>query len=138
MLCANFALVKPKAEEAGYDFSGRHFVASYLGCNHRALTNLAALREAFLLAVKESGATLLEAVDHVFEPEGLTMVVLLSESHASIHTYPEHDACFIDLFTCGTSCQAEKFDASLRKYLEPKEVSHKVLVRDQLVLLDQM
>jgi S-adenosylmethionine decarboxylase len=120
-------------EEADYEFSGRHFIASYVGCDHQALANLEELKKAFLLAVDESGATLLEAADYVFPPEGMTMVALLSESHASIHTYPEHDACFVDLFTCGTKCQAEKFDACLRDYLHPKKVSHKILVRDELV-----
>ncbi len=136
VLCLSLFGVKLRAEDSSYDFSGRHFVASYLGCDHAALSNLDALKEAFLGAVSESGATLLEAVDHVFPPEGLTMVVLLSESHASIHTYPEHDACFVDLFTCGTRCQAEKFDEALRKYLQPRDVSHKILVRDELVSLD--
>src|SRR5690606_4945650 len=102
----------------------------YVGCDHKALADVEALKQAFLYAVNECGATLLESVDHVFPPEGLTMVVLLSESHASIHTYPEHDACFVDLFTCGTKCEAEKFDAALREYLQPKEVSHKIIARN--------
>ncbi|NDD58935.1 MAG: adenosylmethionine decarboxylase [Chlamydiae bacterium] len=119
-----------------YEFSGRHFVASYLACDHSALANIPKLKEAFLLAVNECGATLLEEVDHIFPPEGFTMVVLLSESHASIHTYPEHEACFVDLFTCGTKCQAEKFDAALRNYLQPKEVAHKILSRGELVADD--
>lgn len=134
-LFAFFSLVclKIQASDSDYEFSGRHFLASYMGCNHAALADVEGLKKAFLLAVSECGATLLESVDHVFPPEGLTMVVLLSESHASIHTYPEHDSCFVDLFTCGTKCQAEKFDEALQRYLEPKSVSQKILARHELV-----
>ena len=65
-------------------------------------------------AVEACGATLLNSARHVFPPDGMTIVMLLSESHASIHTYPEHNSCFVDLFTCGLDCQAEEFDAVLR------------------------
>jgi S-adenosylmethionine/arginine decarboxylase-like enzyme len=61
----------------------------------------------------------------------LTMVFLLSESHASIHTYPEHGACFVDLFTCGNKCSGEKFDQALREYLKPAHVTARVLIRDE-------
>ena len=118
-------------EEVDYEFKGSHFVASYVGCNHDKLANVEALKTAFLLAVHACGATVLEAVDYIFPPEGLTMLALLSESHASIHTYPEHNACFIDLFTCGTKCSAENFDRILREYLEPAEVHANLLPRGE-------
>ena len=57
------------------------------------------------------------------------MVLLLSESHASIHTYPEYNSCFVDLFTCGQKCSAEKFDMYLREYLKPKQTDSRIQVR---------
>lgn len=120
-------------DDAQYSFSGRHFIASYTGCNHGALSDVGNLKEAFLKAVDECGATLLDSADYIFPPDGMTMVALLSESHASIHTYPEHDACFVDLFTCGTQCSAEKFDEALRAYLLPENVIVKVLSRNKMV-----
>lgn len=80
-------------------------------------------------AVKASGATVLNATAHVFPPNGLTAVYLLSESHASIHTYPEHRACFVDLFTCGDHCSADKFHEELQSYLKPDEVEAKTFSR---------
>ena len=112
-----------------YQFKGTHFLASYSGCDESALTNISELPRAMLKAVEDCGATLLESAEYVFPPDGLTMVILLSESHASIHTYPEHHACFVDLFTCGNKCSFEKFDACLREYLKPKNVCAKVLSR---------
>jgi S-adenosylmethionine decarboxylase len=121
------------AEEGVYAFRGVHLIASYSGCDHRALADVETLREAMHRAVEASGATILDRSEYVFPPDGLTMVFLLSESHASIHTYPEHDACFVDLFTCGNKCSAERFDQFLREYLRPAQVEHKVLVRGQYV-----
>lgn len=112
-----------------FEFFGRHFMASYVGCDAAALTDRAGLMAAMRAAVKASGATLLNSVEHSFSPTGMTAVMLLSESHASIHTYPEHASCFVDLFTCGRLCSAERFDAVLRAYLRPTSVDCKITMR---------
>lgn len=114
-----------------YAFRGKHFMASYLDCDLRSLSNLEGLTRAMDAAVSASGATILDKTSYVFPPNGLTMVHLLSESHASIHTYPEHGACFVDLFTCGDTCSAEKFDAAIRNYLHPKVVNVHLFSRDE-------
>lgn len=118
------------AEEA-YEFKGKHFIASYTGCDETALTNVEELIVAMKVAVEKSGATILDSSSYVFPGNGLTMAFLLSESHASIHTYPEHNACFIDLFTCGDICSYEEFHISLSSYLKPSHVNQKVLIRHQ-------
>lgn len=114
-----------------YQFKGTHFLVSYCDCDNSALTNLDQLKESMTAAVEASGATVLDVSSWVFPPSGLTMVFLLSESHASIHTYPEHNACFVDLFTCGENCSAEKFDAVMQAYLKPKTVNHQMLIRNK-------
>lgn len=119
------------ADEEKYHFSGRHFIGSYLECSEEVLNNNALLKKAMLEAIEASGATLLDMTDFEFSPAGFTMIALLSESHASIHTYPEHRACFVDLFTCGTRCSAEAFDAVLRKALSPERVNARILLRDE-------
>jgi S-adenosylmethionine/arginine decarboxylase-like enzyme len=75
-LCLSRANAQDAHEE--YEFSGRHFIASYTGCDHDALVDLSELKKAFLYAVDQCGATLLDAADYIFQPDGLTMVVLLS------------------------------------------------------------
>jgi S-adenosylmethionine decarboxylase len=121
-----FLFSAPIVAEDGYHFYGRHFIAQYYMCDHDALINTQQLAVAMKQAVSASGARLLSTSDYVFDGNGYTMVLLLSESHASIHTYPEYDACFVDLFTCGQKCSAERFDASLRNYLKPKRVQGEV------------
>lgn len=81
-------------------------------------------------AAAASGATLVDAVSHEFTPAGFTAVLLLSESHASIHTFPEHSACFVDLFTCGLSCDHDAFANVLQAALRPAVVDRRLIERD--------
>jgi S-adenosylmethionine decarboxylase len=113
-----------------YLFWGRHFIASYNQCNPERLASpelITIMRE----AIEASGASLLSEAVYAFPNAGLTAVFLLSESHASIHTYPEHAACFVDLFTCGERCRCEEFDAVLRNYLLPQRVDARVMLRHE-------
>jgi S-adenosylmethionine decarboxylase len=112
-----------------YQFYGRHLIAQYYECDHTTLCDTQQLAAAMKQATLASGACVLGLSEHVFEGNGYSMVLLLSESHASIHTYPEYNACFVDLFTCGQKCSAEKFDAALREYLKPKRVESRVQER---------
>lgn len=116
-----------------HEFFGTHFIASYLECDKAAILQEGALKEAFLKSAKASKANILNTCEHSFDGKGFTMVILLSESHVSIHTYPEHNACFVDLFTCGHSCSYTSFDEVLRDYLQPKESSVMVLKRTEEV-----
>ena len=113
-----------------FAFRGKHFVASYLDCDREALSHIENLLSAMNQAVGASGATIMNQTHHIFSPDAITIVYLLSESHASIHTYPEHAACFVDLFTCGDTCSSEKFDAALRNYLQPKQVNAHLYLRN--------
>lgn len=121
---------------SSYEFSGTHFISSYTGCKAGTLGNIDALRKAMTEAVAQSGATILKMIDHPFESmdpngeQGYTSIYLLSESHASIHTYPEVGSCFVDMFTCGTRCSYEKFDSYLRDYLQPSDYNVQVIRRD--------
>jgi S-adenosylmethionine decarboxylase proenzyme len=115
--------------EETYLFTGIHYMASFQECDHDALCTLDQLKQVMMEACIKSGATILSYNDHVFPPDGYTLVILLSESHASIHTYPECNACYVDLFTCGTRCDAAKFERVLKSYLNPKVVNEDVFVR---------
>lgn len=112
-----------------FEFYGRHLLASYVDCDSAALADVPRLIAVMQTAVRASGATLLDTVHHDFTPAGMTALLLLSESHASVHTYPEHRSCFVDLFTCGRECRWEQFDELLRGYLRPRGVERLIVVR---------
>jgi S-adenosylmethionine decarboxylase proenzyme len=135
-LYALFCFISLHGEEAIYEFTGHHLLASYLDCDREALINIKNLEKAMNEGAQASGATILSSVKHVFPPDGFTMVILLSESHASIHTYPEHGACFVDFFTCGHSCDASKFDQVLIDYLKPQKMSRQLFQRDHEIKME--
>jgi len=124
------SLFATEAPQETYNFIGRHLFAQYYDCNQAALQDHKQLAETMQKATLSSGATILGDIKHDFDPQGFSMIILLSESHASIHTYPEHGACFVDFFSCGSTCKAEKFDEVLRAYLKPKNVSCEILDRE--------
>lgn len=85
------------------DRLGKHCVAEVYGCKPEILNDETALVEMFKSAIELAGATLLNIASHKFEPQGVTIVALLSESHISIHTWPELGSAALDVFTCGIS-----------------------------------
>jgi S-adenosylmethionine decarboxylase len=80
---------------------GTHIVCELSGCDAVALTNVDAVREMMIGAAKASRATVMEVAFHRFEPQGVSGVVILAESHISIHTWPEKGYAAMDFYTCG-------------------------------------
>ena len=80
---------------------GRHCIYELYGGNPNKLNDKSFVKEALTSAANHSGATLLSLTSHKFEPQGVTALALLSESHISIHTWPELNYAAIDVFTCG-------------------------------------
>lgn len=109
-----------------YLFQGKHYIANFMDCD---MMDLATIKREFELAIIQSGATVLGKSDYVFDNDGLTMVFLLSESHASIHTYPEHKSVFIDFFTCGDNVDHAVFHDSIYKLFKPKKIKIQNLER---------
>lgn len=117
-------------QQNDYEFIGTHYFASYYECDKEVLDDVKKLESLIKIASEKAGATVLNIIKHKFQPSGVTVLALLSESHASIHTYPEDRACFVDLFTCGTTCDYKKFHETLEKVLKAQKISEKILVRD--------
>jgi len=78
----------------------RHLLA-VVTMNKAILSNERAIYNMLLQAAHEAGATVLGAIKHELTPFGLTAVVILAESHISLHTYPEQGKAYLDAFTCG-------------------------------------
>ncbi len=116
-----------------YQFAGKHFLGSYIDCDREALSDVEGVLEAMDKAVQASGAAVLSQTHYVFPPNGITIVYALSESHASIHTYPEHGSCFVDLFTCGDHCSSKRFHEALSAYLKPNKIDARLLIRTETI-----
>jgi S-adenosylmethionine decarboxylase len=87
---------------------GSHCILELYDCPVGLLNDATFVRKALREAVEASGATLLHEVAHAFEPQGVTALGLLSESHISIHTWPELGYLGADIFTCGSVAVPER------------------------------
>jgi S-adenosylmethionine decarboxylase proenzyme len=74
------------------------------------------LRQATLNIIKETKMTLLGIQSHKLEPQGVSVVALLAESHLSIHTWPEHGSALIDVFTCGAGNLQDHLDYVVEQF----------------------
>lgn len=108
---------------------GKHWIYDLQGGNRDLLNDEDFVKEAMTRAAEAANATLLSISSKKFEPQGVTAVVLLSESHLSIHTWPEYGYAAIDAFTCGDRTDPEKACDFLRKAFEATHGSIQILKR---------
>jgi len=87
---------------------GRHLVSELTDCDAKILNDLSALKRILPEAARQSGALVVNSVFHRYNPQGLSGVVVIAESHLSIHTWPEYGYAAVDCFTCGTSVDPYK------------------------------
>lgn len=87
------------------------------------------IKEILIEAAKEAGNTPLKVSIHKFNPQGITGVLLLAESHIAIHSWPQFDYLAIDIFTCGEKTFPEKALRYLKKVFKPKKVKVKEIQR---------
>lgn len=76
-------------------------------CNPEILKNLSKVKEALVSAAKEARATIIDVSFHEFNPFGISGMVVIAESHLSIHTWPEYSYAAVDIFTCGDVIKPE-------------------------------
>ena len=89
---------------------------------------LAALRPddisaTFASALGRAGATIVQALTHVFPGAGLTCVLILSESHAALHTWPETGTVHIDIFSCSSRLKSLEAIDELSRVFGARHVS---------------
>ena len=80
---------------------GKHYLLNLYGCSFVLLDDERCLIDLLENAAVASGATVIQTISKKFEPQGVTVVCLLSESHISIHTWPEEGKAAVDCYTCG-------------------------------------
>jgi S-adenosylmethionine decarboxylase proenzyme len=79
---------------------GEHYICDLSGCSAEIMLDSERAYALFSRAVRESGLTVIDEGFYKFSPHGFTGFLLLAESHASLHAWPEYGYCAIDLFTC--------------------------------------
>ncbi len=112
------------------DMVGKHCILELYECDCVKLNDEAFLRTSLNNAAKFAGATVINLTTHKFEPQGVTGLALLAESHISIHTWPESGYAAVDVFTCGNHTMPERACDFLYKELCAKRHAIKSFLRE--------
>ena len=93
---------------------GEHFICDLSDCDRELLFDGDRARKLFTQAVQDSGLTIVSEGFYKFSPHGFTCFLLLAESHASLHAWPEYGYCAIDVFTCNLDMDIHPLVAELQ------------------------
>jgi S-adenosylmethionine decarboxylase len=92
-------------------------------CNSKVLNDVKKIQDIMVSAAKEAKATIVETSFHKFSPFGISGIVVIAESHISIHTWPEYGYAAVDIFTCGEVLKPEVAASYLIKNFQCKDPS---------------
>lgn len=113
------------------DFStfGRHVVADAWGLSFELLNDAELLQKYMAEIAETCRLTILSVQAYKFQPQGVTIIMLIAESHFSIHTYPEKEFAAIDCYTCGEAVDPHDVVTRFLAILNPDIFYVKKLVR---------
>lgn len=102
---------------------GTHLLVELGECNTKILSNLKEVQDILINATKIAEATIVEVAFHEFNPFGISGMVIIAESHLSVHTWPEYKYAAVDIFTCGNTLKPQKAVAYLIEKFQSKNPS---------------
>ena len=102
------------------NFLGTHLICELYDCDKHSLDDIGLISIAIEEAAKKSEATILEKSFHKFSPQGVSGVIIIAESHISIHTWPEYGYAAVDFFTCSETCNVDIITNYLSKIFKSK------------------
>ena len=102
---------------------GTHLLVELRDCDPEILKDLSRVKEAMVSAAKEAKAPIIDVSFHEFNPFGISGMVVIAESHLSIHTWPEYGYAAVDIFTCGDVIKPEVAAHYLIRKFESKTPS---------------
>ena len=107
---------------------GNHLLLEVYGVEYNLLNDLISIKDAMERGVSRAGMTILNIFGHKFTPQGITIVMALSESHVSCHTWPEEGSIAIDVYTCGPG-NPKLIALEMLKYLNSENYSLRHILR---------
>ena len=108
----------------------KHLLLELYRCDSEKLNDESFLRCALNRAAKLAKAAVLNLISNKFDPQGVTAIALLAESHISIHTWPESSYSAVDIFTCGQNMRPEVASQYLIEALKAEEHFLRVIERN--------
>jgi len=121
--------INKTTDKPAQQYLGRHILAEFFECDPNVLNNPELVEKYMLQAALECGATVVNKCFHLFAPHGVSGVVIISESHLAIHTWPEYGYAAVDLFTCGEQCDPKVSYEFLKEKFNSKDAKYSQLNR---------
>lgn len=111
--------------------AAKHVFGSLYECDEKILSNKNKLTKIIKEAVKISKSKLVKILSYKFKiGGGVSIIAIVSESHISIHTYPEYKFALVDVFTCGAHTKPEEAFEFIAKKLKAKKYNKKIEKRN--------
>ena len=107
----------------------KHILFTLKECNKSLLDDEKFVRDVVYQASIKCNSTLLALNSHKFEPQGVTCVAMLAESHISIHTWPELGMAVCDIFTCGAHTKPKRGVEYMKLMFDADGIVSKSFVR---------
>ena len=126
----NNPILRTFSNDEELSHQSKHLLLELYRCDYEKLNDESFLRCTLNRASKLAKATVLNLISNKFEPQGVTAIALLAESHISIHTWPESNYSAVDIFTCGKNMMPELASQYLIDSLMAKEHSLRVIERN--------
>ena len=126
----NNQILSSLSDQKELSHQSKHLLLELYSCDREKLNDESFLRCNLNRAAKLANATVLHLISNKFEPQGVTAIALLAESHISIHTWPESNYSAVDIFTCGQNMMPELANQYLIESLMVKEHSLLVIKRN--------
>jgi len=116
---------------------GRSITIDLYECKSSILNSKYDIQYLLQAAAKRAKTKILNVYTHHFDPQGITCVIAIAESHLVIHTWPEHKFASIDIYTCGDDAMPEKAKDYIVEILQPQRKEIKEQSRGHLIFLDK-
>lgn len=105
-----FIMLKTALAALGY-----HLLIDLYKCDSGLIGDVAYVEKILVKAAKKARATIVNSMFHTFNPHGVSGVVVIAESHISVHTWPEYNFVSLDIYTCGNKVEPWKAFDVLRE-----------------------
>ena len=108
---------------------GQHTLLEYYDCDVDRLKRTREVKAVTCAAVRHGGGTIVKTVFHNFSPWGVSGVVVITESHVTIHTWPEHAYAAVDIFSCSDKLDHATIRSDLQRLLGARRVKKRSFKR---------
>ena len=119
-------------EKVETKYLGTHLLCEFYDCDSQKIDDIELVKEALIGAAKECNVTILGNNFHKFSPQGVSGVIVIAESHISIHTWPEHCYAAVDFFTCSEVCNIELIIDYLKNIFSSKRTETQKIKRGRV------